>query len=329
MRLGSGGRRPDGGSAVAESPVAAGGRGLWARLSGSYLMEREGVLGGALLLPAVLYLVAVVGYPLVLSFLYAFSDVTTGSQALHLVGLQTFERAIRDPVFLQALRNTFVFTAVSQALVIVLSTALAFVLNADFRGKWFVRMIVLMPWATPVAISSVVWLWMLDSIFSPFDWFARVFGLLGPGDHIVFLGRSGLAMASVIGLQTWRVLPLATVILMAGLSAIPRDLTEAAEVDGAGFWRRLFEITAPLLAPVMMVALLFGIVFTFTDMAVVFVLTGGGPGNATQVLASWAFYKGINGGNLSVGAADALFMFPVLLGLAAIMLRFASRAEVG
>ena len=293
-----------------------------------YLLDSERLLGPALMAPAVVYLILVVGYPLVLAFLYAFSDATTGSQSLHFAGLQTFIAAVRDPVFLTTLRNTFVFTAISQALVVILSTVLAFVLTASFRGRWFVRFLVLLPWTTPVALSAVIWLWMLDSIFSPFDWFAQLLHIVPPGGHIVFLGQSDLAMGSVIALQTWRILPLATVILMAGLSAIPAEVSDAAEVDGAGFWRRLFGITLPLLSPVMTVALLFGIVFTFTDMAAVFVLTGGGPGNATQVLASWAFYKGINGGNLAVGAADALIMFPVLLGLAAILLRIASRAEV-
>ena len=293
-----------------------------------YLLDSERLLGPALMAPAVVYLILVVAYPLVLAFVYAFSDATTGSQSLHFAGLQTFIAAVRDPVFLTTLRNTFVFTAISQALVVILSTVLAFVLTASFRGRWFVRFLVLLPWTTPIALSAVIWLWMLDSIFSPFDWFAQLLHIVPPGGHIVFLGQSDLAMGSVIALQTWRILPLATVILMAGLSAIPAEVSDAAEVDGAGFWRRLFGITLPLLSPVMTVALLFGIVFTFTDMAAVFVLTGGGPGNATQVLASWAFYKGINGGNLAVGAADALIMFPVLLGLAAILLRIASRAEV-
>lgn len=294
-----------------------------------YLLDSERLLGPALMAPAVVYLLLVVGYPLVLAFVYAFSDATTGSQSLHFVGFQTFIAAVQDPVFLTTLRNTFVFTAISQALVVIFSTILAFVLTANFRGRWFVRFLVLLPWTTPVALSAVIWLWMLDSIFSPFDWFAQLLHIVPPGGHIVFLGQSDLAMASVIALQTWRILPLATVILMAGLSAIPAEVSDAAEVDGAGFWRRLFGITLPLLSPVITVALLFGIVFTFTDMAGVFVLTGGGPGNATQVLASWAFYKGINGGNLAVGAADALIMFPVLLGLAAILLRIANRAEVG
>jgi multiple sugar transport system permease protein len=132
----------------------------------------------------------------------------------------------------------------------------------------------------------------------------------------------------VIAVQAWRMLPLATVILLAGMSSIPQEIKEAAEVDGASFWRRLFSIEIPLLLPITGVAVLFGLVFTFTDMTVVYVLTGGGPQNSTQVLASWAFYKGINGGSLGQGAAIAVFMFPVLAGLAALILRLAQRAEV-
>ncbi|MGH7919789.1 MAG: carbohydrate ABC transporter permease [Candidatus Dormibacteraceae bacterium] len=295
----------------------------------SYLFERDRVLGPLLLAPAVLYLVLVVGYPLVLAIMYAFSDVTVGSSKFDFVGLQTFVSAVNDPNFPGVVAHTFIITAVSQAIVIVLCTVLAFVLAADFHGKWFVRFLVLMPWTTPIALGAIVWLWMLDSIFTPFDWFARELHVIGPGQHLVMLGHAGLATASVIAVQVWRTLPLATVIVLAGLSSIPRDVEEQAEVDGAGFWRRLFGIQIPLLAPVILVAVLFGIVFVFTDMSVVFILTGGGPGNATQVLASWSFYTGIQGGDLARGAAIALFMFPVLLGISIVMLRFAGRSQNG
>lgn len=292
---------------------------------GRYLLDRRKVLGPVFVLPAVLYLVAVVGYPLVLAISYAFSDVTVGSSRFDFVGFGTFVAAVSDPTFTKALVNTFLITGISQAIVVVLCTVLAFVLTTDFRGKWFVRFLVLMPWTTPVSLGAIVWLWTLDSIFTPFDWFAQVLHVIPPGGHLVLLGHGISAKAAVIGIQAWRMLPLATVIVLAGLASIPHDVEEQAEVDGAGFWRRLFGIQLPLLAPVIMVAVLFGIVFTFTDMAVVFILTGGGPGVSTQVLSSWAFYKGIEGGNLAVGAADAMFMFPVLLALAVIVLRFASR----
>lgn len=298
------------------------------RFSLRYLMDHEKVLGPALMLPVVLYLLALVGLPLALVFLYAFSDITIGSPSFNLVGLAAFQGALHDPVFWTSLRNTIVFTVASQVAVIVLSTVLGLILSSNFRGKWLVRFLILLPWTTPVALSGLIWLWMLDSIFSPFNWLMSALGLVAHGAPVAWLGESALAMGSVSALQAWRIMPLATVILMGGLTSIPQDVKEQAEVDGAGFWRRLFDIILPLLVPIMMVALLFGVVATFTDMTVVFILTAGGPNNATQVIPSWAFYKGIQGGNLSEGAALSLFMFPVLFGLSVLILRLVSRSEV-
>jgi multiple sugar transport system permease protein len=135
-------------------------------------------------------------------------------------------------------------------------------------------------------------------------------------------------MGSVIAVHVWRILPLATVILLAGLTSIPHDIHDAAQVDGAGFWRHLFQITLPLVRPIMLVAGLFGLVFAFTDMIVIFVLTRGGPYDTTQVLASLAFFTGIQGGDIAEGAAVALFLFPLLLVVAVAFLRVARRTEV-
>jgi multiple sugar transport system permease protein len=135
-------------------------------------------------------------------------------------------------------------------------------------------------------------------------------------------------MASVIAVQVWRLVPLATVIILAGLVAILKDVEDAARVDGAGFWRRMFEVTIPLTLPLIAVATLFGAIFTFTDMAVVYVLTRGGPTNSTQVLASWAFVRGIEGGDVAQGAAIAIFLFPLLLAAAVLILRAVRRMQV-
>ena len=132
----------------------------------------------------------------------------------------------------------------------------------------------------------------------------------------------------MIVVHVWRLVPLAAVIMMAGLVAIPHDVQEAAEVDGAGFWRRMFEVTIPLTMPIIAVSALFGAILTFTDMTVVYVLTRGGPTNSTQVLASWAFFRGIEGGDVGQGAAIALFLFPLLLAAAIAILRAVRRMEV-
>lgn len=273
--------------------------------------------------------------PFFLAIGFALSDVTAGDPSFDWVGLRNFERAFDDPVFWRSLGNTFIFTIVSMVLVVLLGKVLANILVAQFKGKWIVRFLVLLPWTTPVALSSISWLWLLDSIFSPIDWVMRQIGMLGSQDALIkpdrnmyWLGEPGLAMASVIAVHVWRLTPLAAVIMVAGLVAIPRDLDEAARVDGAGYWRRMFEVTIPMVLPVAAVAALFGAIFTFTDMAVVDVLTNGGPNNATQVLTSWAFFRGIDGGDVGQGAAIALFLFPLLLAAAIAILQAVKRMEV-
>ena len=298
-----------------------------------YLLEREGVLGPLLLLPAVVYIVALVGFPLVLAVLYSLSDVTVGDQSLDWRGFGNFSAVLRDDVFRQSLVNTVSFTLISQACVIVLANVLALVLSADFAGKRLVRFLVLLPWTTPIALGVIAWLWIFDTLSSPLDWILREIGLLGPGTalgparNMYWLAETELARFAVVLVHVWRTLPLATVILLAGLTSIPQDVKDAANVDGAGFWRQLFYIRLPLLLPIMAVATLFSMVFTFTDLSVVLVLTRGGPVNDTQVLASWAYFKGIQGGDLAQGAAIALFLLPALVGIAALMLRLARRTE--
>jgi multiple sugar transport system permease protein len=292
------------------------------------LSDRESLLGPIMLLPSIVYVLALVAIPFFVAIAYSLSDVTAGDASYDYVGLRQFRAAIDDPVFRKAVGNTLLFTAVTMTLVIVLGRALAMVLAADFRGKWLVRLLVLLPWTTPVALAAVNWLWLLDSLFSPIDWLLREIGWLGPSGHTIFLGKPGLAKASVIAVHVWRLVPLAAVIMMAGLAAIPDDIKDAARVDGAGFWRTFREITLPLTLPVMAVAALFGSILTFTDLSVVRVLTNGGPLHSTEVLSSWAYTRGINGGDLAQGAAVSLFLFPLLVAAAVAILRSVRRMEV-
>ncbi len=299
-------------------------------------LGRENVLSLLLLMPVVLYVVFFVGVPFVMSFIYSISNVTVGNPSFKIVGLKNFEDIISDREFRTSLINTFVFTFVSVGLVLVLAQVLAELLIREFRGKWIVRFLIMLPWTAPIALGTIGFLWFLDSVFSPIDWLLRTWGLLGkPGDllgpmsNLYWLGRPGLAMASVILVHVWRLLPLATMIIIAGMNSIPKDIIEAAQIDGAGYFRRLFQINLPLLFPVIGVTVLFAVFFTFTDMTVVWVLTKGGPPpNSTQVLASLAFLKGIQGGDLAQGAAIAIFFFPVLAVIAAVVLRLVKKAVV-
>jgi multiple sugar transport system permease protein len=301
-------------------------RGYWA--------DREGFLGPVMLAPAVLYIVLLVGVPFIIAILYSLSDVTVGDQSIDWVGFENFRAVWKQKTFQTALRNTFYFTIVSQIVVLILANILATVLSANFHGRRLVRFLILLPWTTPIALSAIAWLWMFDSLYSPIDAVLRDLGLLGPGTiwgpgrNMLWLSKTTLAQLSVVTVHVWRTLPLATVILLAGLTSIPQDIKDAAEVDGASYWRQLFYIRIPLLLPIIAVAFLYGVVFTFTDMTVVYILTRGGPVDTTQVLASWAFYKGIDGSDLAQGAAIALFLFPVLLAVAIFMLRLARRTEI-
>jgi len=291
-----------------------------------HLLDNERFLAFGAMTPAVVYILALVGFPFVLAVVLAFSDVTVGDPSLDLVGFDTLRQVVADPVFWQSLRNTFVFTLVSNGLVVVLATALALILTKNFRGKWLVRFLVLLPWTTPVSLATITWLWTLDSIFSPIDWVLRQVGLIE--SNVIWLGHPKLALASVIVVHTWRIVPLAAVIIMAGMISIPGEIRDASDIDGARFWRRTLEIEVPLMAPIIGVAVLFGVILTVTDMTVVYVLTRGGPTNATQVLSSWAYFKGIEGGDLAQGAGTALFLLPVLIAVAALILRFARRRDV-
>jgi multiple sugar transport system permease protein len=291
-----------------------------------YLLDRDGVLAPLMLLPSIVYIVALVAIPFFLAIAYSLSDVTVGDPSFDYVGLRNFRAVLRDPVFRRSLTNSLFITAMTMVLVLILGKILALVLTKDFRFKWVVRFLILLPWTTPVPLAAIAWLWMLDSLFSPIDWTLRWLGLLEGNLH--WLGNSQLAVASVILVQVWRIVPLAAVIIMAGLAAIPQDINDAAEVDGAGFWRKLFEVTIPMSLPVTAVATLFGAVLVFTDMSVVFVLTRGGPVDATQILPTWAFFRGIAGGDLAQGAAVALFLLPLLLAMAILILRSVRKMEV-
>ena len=291
--------------------------------------DREGLLARLMLLPAIVYILALVAIPFVVAIAYSFSDVTAGDPSFDWVGLENYRANLDDPVFTRSLWNTFFFTAATMVLTVVFANIVALLLTTDFRGKWFVRFLILLPWTTPAALGAIAWLFMLDSLLSPIDWILWQVGLLDEPRHMVWLGSSGWAKASVIGVQVWRLVPLAAVIIMAGQTSIPDDIKDAAAIDGAGFWRRLWEVTLPLTLPVIAIAVLFGSILTFTDMSLVSVLTNGGPVNQTQVLASWAYVRGIDGGNLAQGAAVAVFLLPLLLAATIAILRAVRRWEVG
>jgi multiple sugar transport system permease protein len=293
-----------------------------------HLTHSKGFLAALLISPAVLFIGALVGVPLVLSVYLSLTDATAGSLTGPWVGLRNFTTVIHDPIFRGAVWHTFLITAISQAVVIVCAGLLAHALVRKFRGRWLLRFFVLLPWAAPISLTVIGFLWFYDPQFSIFNWFLIHLHIVGEANKPNWLGTPREALASIISVQAWRTIPFATVIFLAGISSIPQEVDDAAAIDGATGLRKFWYVSLPLQLPIAIVAVLFGIVFTATDMVVPYILTNGGPFNSTQVLTTYAFQQGINAGNVGEGAAIALFMVPVLAFVVVGMLFFARRAEV-
>jgi multiple sugar transport system permease protein len=293
------------------------------------VFERQGVLASVLISPAVLFVMVLVGGPLILAIWLSFTNATTGLHGKW-VGLENFRREWGNPAFQHAVWHTFLFTVVSQALVLLGAGLIAHALLKNFRGKWFLRFLILLPWAAPIALSLMVWKWMFDPAYSILTWTLQQLHLVSDVSPPVWLGQANWATASVIAVHAWRILPFAVVIFLAGLASIPKEVDDAAAIDGATGLRKFWSVTLPLQLPIATVALLFGIVFTATDMAVAYILTQGGPppSFSTEMVTTWAYKTGVESGSLGAGASISLFLLPVLAVVSIGMLVFARRAEV-
>jgi multiple sugar transport system permease protein len=293
-----------------------------------FMLDRREVLETILIAPAIIYVLLLVGLPLLLAVYYSVSAYTIYNPTWQFVGLANFEQILENPEFLRTLGNTFVFTFGSQLLGLVLGKFGAFLLLRPFPGRKLVRALIILPFAVPVALATIAWQWMFDSLYSVINWTLIAAGILAREDAPNWLGNPYLAMLCVVIINAWRFFPFAIVIFLAGITAIPQDIIDAATVDGAGFWRRNYQIILPMILPIMAIGLIFGIVFTFTDLSIVFLLTQGGPVGATSVLGFAGFQTGIVSGDVSHGAAISLFMLPVLLVVVIFMLRFIRRREI-
>ncbi|NOJ43614.1 carbohydrate ABC transporter permease [Bradyrhizobium australiense] len=293
-----------------------------------FMLDRREVLENILIAPAIIYVLLLVGLPLLLAMYYSVSAYTIYNPTWQFVGLANFTQIIDNPNFLQTLGNTFIFTFGSQLLGLVLGKFGAFLLLRPFPGRKIVRALIILPFAVPVALATIAWQWMFDSLYSVINWTLIAASIVTREDAPNWLGNPYLAMLCVIIINAWRFFPFAIVIFLAGITAIPQDIIDAATVDGAGFWRRNYQIILPMILPIVAIGLIFGIVFTFTDLSIVFLLTMGGPVGATSVLGFAGFQTGIVSGDVSHGAAISLFMLPVLLVVVIITLRFIRRREI-
>jgi len=293
-----------------------------------FILDRPAVLGPIFVSPAILYVLALVGAPFLLAVYYSVSAYTIYNQSYHFVGLRNFFQIFGSDIFRTTLLNTFIFTFGSQIIGLILGKFGALLLLRPFPGRKLVRALVVLPWVVPVALATVAWQWMFDSLYSVINWTMIALNVIDRSDAPNWLGNPHLAMLCVTVVNAWRFFPFAIVIFLAGITAVPQDVIDAAIVDGAGFWRRNYQIILPMIAPIVVVGLIFGTVFTFTDLSIVYLLTKGGPVNATQVLGNLGFQIGIDSGDVSHGAAVSLVMLPFLFVLVIVLLRFIRRREI-
>jgi len=295
------------------------------RSAATRLLEDERWLAAALLLPTVILLGLFIAYPFVQGVWLSITDARVGIPG-HFVGLQNFAALLNDSIFQVSVWNTFVYTAVATVFKLALGLWLALLLNRNFHGKAFTRAFILLPFIIPTVLSTFAWKWMFDPTFSVINWTLFQLGLIH--GRINWLGDPNLALISVIIVNVWRGVPFFAISLLAGLQTINPELQEAAAIDGARPWQRFWHVTWPLLLPVTMVVVLFSVIQTFADFQLVYVLTGGGPANATQLFATYAYQIGVGTGLLSEGAAVSLAMFPFLLFVVVVQLLYIRRVEV-
>jgi multiple sugar transport system permease protein len=256
---------------------------------------------------------------------YALSDRTLADPGVF-VGMGNFENLWGSQIYRQTLRNTFLFTGGAVALKLVLGLGLGLMLNEAIPCRRLVRAAVLLPWIVPTVLGTMAWLWMFNPNFSVLNWILVHIGLMQQG--LNWLTDTNLALFSVILVNAWRGTPFIAITVLAVLQSIPRDFYEASTIDGAGKWQRFRFITLPLIAPVLLTALVLSVIWTFSDFSIVYGLTGGGPMNSTHVLATLSYQTGLVSGDLGEGAAISLTMLPILFVLIVWQLRRIRRSNV-
>jgi len=281
------------------------------------MFQSRNAMGLMFMLPAAAFLICFLTYPLGLGVWLGFTDAKIGRDGVF-IGLENYRYLWHDPVFWTSVFNTVVYTFVASVLKFALGLWLAMILNENLPFKSFFRALVLLPWVVPTVLSALAFWWIFDAQFSIISWSLMQIGWIdGP---INFLGDPTNARISVIAANVWRGIPFVAISLLAGLQTISPSLQEAASLDGATSWQRFRLVTLPLLSPIIAVVMTFSVLFTFTDFQLIYVLTKGGPVNATHLMATLSFQRGIPGGQLGEGAAIAVAMIPFLL--AAILFSF-------
>src|SRR3979411_1837791 len=300
---------------VAFQPTSvAGARALRKRASLRHALKRKSTAAFLMTLPLIVLIAVLVIYPA----FYSLHLATLNKSMQRFVGLGNFEFLFKRETFWLVVKQSCIFAISAVIFKALIGFIVAhFVHNIPAKGQRKWRGILLIPWVIPPAMSTLAWLWLFDPSYSAFNWILALFGL-GP---VPWTGDAYWARFSVILINVWYGAPFFLIMYLAALKSVPEQLYEAAAIDGANWWQRIWFVTLPMMRTIIAIAVLFSTIVTFANFDIVRVLTAGGPLTATHVFATWAFRLGIQGGDIPLGARLSRFMFPILAIVAIFILR--------
>lgn len=275
-----------------------------------FLMQ-DGILGYLFLLPALAVILGLVAYPFVNAIVMTFQAKTAGAPG-RFIGLANYWELLRNEVFLRTVWNTFVYTGLGVGIKFCIGLCMALVLNQERFCNNFFRSFLLIPWAVPTVISALNWRWIYDDASGLINNVLVRFNLIG--ESISWLSDPNLAMFSVIAVVVWQGTPFFTMAFLAGLQAIPKELYEAAEIDGASILQQFRYITIARLRPIFITVVMLSTIFTSSSINFVYILTNGGPADRTQIFPTLSYNLALGGAQrLGMGATVSLFFFPILV----------------
>ena len=278
-------------------------------------------------IPAIILIAMFTLYPLIYAVRISFLQyLLTRPKAHPFIGLKNFEDVISSYYFRHSLSVTAVYTITAVIAVILFGLAVAHLMNTKIRLANFVKIIILLPWAVPVVVAGLLWKWILNSDFGALNGILYTFGLIN--SYIPFLADPTLAKISIIVAHVWKEGPLVAIFFLAGLQTIPRELYEAARIDGGGGWRLFLDITMPLIKPIFLVVLVYETLVAILTFDLIYVMTGGGPGDATALISWFAYAEIFKGLNLGHGIALAIIIALISLVLILLYLRFLKSEEI-
>lgn len=291
-----------------------------------YSQKIDRHLGKILVAPALLGLSFVVLYPLITNIMMGFQDLKlTRPDSSGWVGLDNYRQLFADPIFRKAVSNTLIWTVLGVVLQLLLAVPLALLLNVEFKGRGFYRGVLLIPWVMPSVVAAFTWVWMYDGSFGIINYMLMELNIIS--EPIIWLGNPNTSLYAVLAEHAWKGFPFPMIMLLAALQAIPKDIYEAADVDGATVLQKIFRITIPQILPSLALCTVFITIWTFNSFENIWLMTEGGPLNSSETLTTYVYRVAFQNFDLGVASSSALVMFAILSVVIVLYARYISKQE--